>query len=323
MNRLVKVVVATFPIALAHANEQRVQDFQLNDHTVYSVPVSAARVTTVSFPSPIAAIDGALLTVDGKTPGLFQIAHTKGTAYFSLRALAKDAATNLNVRWNNRTYAFELHESVEPVYSVVLQSLPDKPSRVTGPLTPPWLLGLLDKVKAFPLLQANQPDALADVEYRDLRDKPLVSDCGDYEVKLTEAVRFPDEDAVVFHILIANRSDKPLDHSPEQLQVRIGDRVFNPSLTDLVREFRRTNQLSATFWLAGGQPGATICRLKTTSPSFSRGATPLPNPLRLMRRMSSQLLSHNESATLPQFLPLTNWCAHVVSRRADYHSTAG
>ena len=76
---------------LAGTSEPRVQDFPLNDHTVYSIPVSAARVTTVSFPSPIAAIDGALLTVDGKTPGLFQIAHTKGTAYFSLRALAKDA----------------------------------------------------------------------------------------------------------------------------------------------------------------------------------------------------------------------------------------
>jgi hypothetical protein len=236
MNRPTKRLIATFPIiiSLAHASEPRVQDFPLNDHTVYSVPVSSTRVTTVSFPSPIAAIDGALLTVDGKTPGLFQIAHTKGTAYFSLRALTKDAATNLNVRWNNRTYAFELHESAEPVYSVVLQSPPDKPRRVTGPLTPPRLLGLLDRVKAFPLLQANQPDVLTGVDYRDLRDKPLVSDCGDYEVKLTEAFRFPDEDAVVFHILITNRSDKPLDHSPEQLQVRVGDRVFNPSLTDLV-----------------------------------------------------------------------------------------
>ena len=236
MNRLTKRFIATFPIiiSLAHASEPRVQDFPLNDHTVCSVPVSSTRVTTVSFPSPIAAIDGALLTVDGKTPGLFQIAHTKGTAYFSLRALTKDAATNLNVRWNNRTYAFELHESADSVYSVLLQSPPDKPRRLTGPLTPPRLLGLLDKVKAFPLLQANQPDALTGVEYRDLRDTPLVSDCGDYEVKLTEAFRFPDEDAVVFHILITNRSDKPLDHSPEQLQVRVGDRVFNPSLTDLV-----------------------------------------------------------------------------------------
>ena len=71
MNRLIKVAVATFPIALALANEPRVQDFPLNDHTVYTIPVSAARVTTVSFPSPIAAIDGALLTPDGKKPGIF------------------------------------------------------------------------------------------------------------------------------------------------------------------------------------------------------------------------------------------------------------
>jgi hypothetical protein len=264
MNPFIKLVVATFPIAgvLAGANEPRVQDFPLNDHTVYTVPVSATRVTTVSFPSPIAAIDGALLTVDGKTPGLFQIAHTKGTAYFSLRALTKDAATNLNVRWNNRTYAFELHESTDPVYSVVLQSPPDKPRRLTGPLTPPGLLGLLDKVKAFPLLQANQPDAVTGVEYGDLRDRPLVSDCGDYEVKLTEAFRFPDEDAVVFHILITNRSDKPLDHSPEQLQVRVGDRVFNPSLTDLVTGIPPHESTLGYAVVSGGPAGRNDLSLK-------------------------------------------------------------
>jgi hypothetical protein len=264
MNRLIKFVVATFPIAgvLAGTSEQRVQDFPLNDHTVYSIPVSAARVTTVSFPSPIAAIDGALLTVDGKTPGLFQIAHTKGTAYFSLRALAKDAATNLNVRWNNRTYAFELHESVEPLYSVVLQSPADKTKRITGPLTPPRLMGLLDKVKAFPLLQANQPDALAGLEYRDLRAQPLLSDCGDYEVKLTEAFRYPDEDTLVFHILITNRSDKPLDHSPEQLQVRVGDHVFTPSLTDLASAIPPHESTLGYVLVSGGPAGRNDLSLK-------------------------------------------------------------
>ena len=264
MNPLVRLLTLTFPItvALASANESRVQDFPLNDHTVYTVPVSATRVTTVSFPSPIAAIDGALLTLDGKTPGLFQIAHTKGTAYFSLRALAKDAATNLNVRWNNRTYAFELHESAEPIYSVVLQSPPDKTKRVTGPLTPPRLLGLLDKVKAFPLLQANQPDALTGLEYRDLRAQPLLSDCGDYEVKLTEAFRYPDEDTLVFHILITNRSDKPLDHSPEQLQVRVGDRVFTPSLTDLVSAIPPHESTLGYVVVSGGSAGRNDLSLK-------------------------------------------------------------
>ena len=66
------------------------------------------------------------------------------------------------MRWNNRTYAFELRESAEPFYSVVLQSRPEKGNRIARPLTPPRLLGLLDKAKAFALLKTQQPDAVAD-----------------------------------------------------------------------------------------------------------------------------------------------------------------
>ena len=80
-----------------YAHGQSVRDYVLDDHAVYSVPVSGTRVTTVSFPSPIAAIDGALITMDGKTPGAFQIAHTKGTAFLSVRALAKGATSMMEV----------------------------------------------------------------------------------------------------------------------------------------------------------------------------------------------------------------------------------
>jgi len=138
MNRLTKIILLTLPLSLTNAQavEKRVQDFVLDDHTVYEVPVSATRVTTISFPSAIAAVDAAFTTSDGKTPGVFQIAHTKGTAYLSVRALAKDATTNLNVRWNNRTYVFELRESTEPWYSVVLQPPPGKSNHTPRPLTP-------------------------------------------------------------------------------------------------------------------------------------------------------------------------------------------
>ena len=224
----------------------------LDDHKVYAVPVSNTRVTTISFPSPIAAIDGALVTADGKTPALFQIAHTKGTAYFSVRALAKDAATNLNVRWNNRTYLFELRESGEPWYSVILQSQPEKSSRASRPLTPSRLLGLLDKAKAFPLLQTYHPTAVANVEHRDLREQPLISDCGDYEVRLTEAFRFPDDDTLIFQLHVSNRRDKPLEHVPELLEVRVGDRVFAPSLTDLTSIIAPHGQASGYVVVSGG-----------------------------------------------------------------------
>ena len=264
MNRVVRLILLGFPIIgmSAHATEPRVQDLTLDDHTVYSVPVSGTRVTTISFPSPISAIDGALLTLDGKTPGLFQVAHTKGTAFLSLRALAKDAATNLNVRWNNRTYAFELHESSEPWYSVVLRGAPEKSSRGPRPLTPPRLLGLIDKAKAFALLQTQQPDAVADVEYADHREKPIVSDCGEYEVRLTEAFRFPHDDAIVFHLVIANRSDRALEHTPEKLEMRVADRVFNPSLTDLVGTIAPHESTIGYAVFSGGPAGRNNLSLK-------------------------------------------------------------
>jgi hypothetical protein len=264
MNRLAKLMLFALPFGLtnAHAADSRVRDFTLDDHAVYTVPVSEARVTTIGFPSPISAIDGALLTSDGKTPGAFQIAHTKGTAYLSLRALAKDVATNLNVRWNNRTYAFELHESTQPWYSVVLQTKPAVRNHSPLPLTPPRLLGLLDKAKAFPLLKNNAPDEVANVEYRDLREKPAVSDCGDYEIRLTEVFRFADEDTLVFHVVIANKSDQPLDHTPEKLEVHVGDRMVFPSVTDLASAIAPHQSTIGYVAVNGGPAGPNDLSLK-------------------------------------------------------------
>jgi hypothetical protein len=264
MNQLVRIILLSFPVFTmsAHAGEQRVQDLVLDDHTVYTVPVSGSRVTTISFPSPIAAIDGALLTLDGKTPGLFQVAHTKGTAYLSLRALAKDATTNFNVRWNNHTYSFELHESADPWYSVVLQTGPQQTKRPERALTTARLLGFVDKAKAFPLLRTQQPDAVAGVEYRDLRGQPLLTDCGDYQVQLTETFRFPGDDTLVFHVAIANRTDNALEHTPEKLQVRVADRVFNPSLIDLSSTIAPHESTTGYIVVSGGPNGHNDLSLK-------------------------------------------------------------
>ena len=54
-------------------------------------PGATNRVTTINFPGPIEAIDGAGFTVDGKTPGHFQLAHAKGSAFLSVRALLPKA----------------------------------------------------------------------------------------------------------------------------------------------------------------------------------------------------------------------------------------
>src|ERR1700683_2136377 len=110
-------------VASAQSSKEILKDF-LDSNVSIVVPVATNRVTTISFPSAITAIDGAGVTVDGKTPGLFQLAHTKGSAFLSVRALAPKASANLNIRFDDHTYVFELTESDQPVLSLNMDAPP-------------------------------------------------------------------------------------------------------------------------------------------------------------------------------------------------------
>src|SRR5579863_8698204 len=122
--RFLSFTVTLFTAIVALADSPAIQRVMLDDRTAVSVPVATNRVTTISFPGAITAIDGAGVTVDGKTPGLFQLAHTKGSAFLSVRALFPKASANLNIRWNEHTYVFELTESDHPVLSLNLEAPP-------------------------------------------------------------------------------------------------------------------------------------------------------------------------------------------------------
>src|SRR5580658_2145929 len=151
----VTFAVLTAHIALAQPAKEIVKDF-LDENVLIVVPVATNRVTTISFPSAITAIDGAGVTVDGKTPGLFQLAHTKGSAFLSVRALYPKASANLNIRWNDHTYVFELTQSDQPVLSLNLAAPPTPEEEGVGQapaVSPIKLLSLLDKAKVFPLLK--------------------------------------------------------------------------------------------------------------------------------------------------------------------------
>jgi hypothetical protein len=199
------------------------------------VPVATNRVTTISFPSAITAIDGAGVTVDGKTPGLFQLAHTKGSAFLSVRALFPKASANLNIRWNDHTYVFELTESGQPVLSLNMAAMPTPEEEGVGhapEVSPIKLLALLDKAKAFPLLKAQQPESVADVDFTTYDGKPLVSDFDDYEIQIEETFRFNAEDTLVFRLVITNKIDAPLIYQPDSLALRAGNRLYPQSISD-------------------------------------------------------------------------------------------
>lgn len=243
------LILLTATVALADTPIQRLT---LDERVVVTVPVATNRVTTISFPGPIAAIDAAGVTADGKTPGQFQLAHTKGSSFLSVRALAGKAATNLNIRWNKRTYVFELIESDLPVLAL---SLEDRVAAVQpAPLvTPTRLLALLDKAKAFPLLKKQQPEAVAGAEVRTFGDKPQVTDFDDYEIRVEEVFRFNPEDTLVLHVTLRNKSDKELRYLPESFCVRVGNRLYYQSISD-ASGVLPSNAASTVYFALTGTP---------------------------------------------------------------------
>jgi hypothetical protein len=232
---MVLATATVFAVHIALADSAAIQNVFLDERTVVTVPVATNRVTTISFPSPIDAIDGAGITVDGKTPGQFQLAHARGSAFLSVRALFPKVSANLNIRWNDHTYVFELVESNMPVLSLVMQAppTPGEPGVGRAPeVSPVKLLSLLDKAKAFPLLKAQQPESVADVGFTAYDAEPLVSDFNDYQIRIEEAFRFNADDTLVFRVVITNVTDTPLIYQPDSLAVRAGNRLYPQSISD-------------------------------------------------------------------------------------------
>src|ERR1700691_3820281 len=168
MKRLIISFLMCGCCLLADAKDKAIQSLVLDAQTVYAIPVATNRVTTISFPGPITAIEAAQASIDPQKPAPFLIAYTKGESFLSVRAEVKKAVTNVNIRWNNQTYVLEFVESSEPLLSVNF----DPPADNSGPpeaepVTPTHLLALLDMAKAYPLLKVYHPDTVAQVQYRD------------------------------------------------------------------------------------------------------------------------------------------------------------
>ncbi len=236
MKSIANLLTITMLAATAALAESPViQQLWLDDRVAVSVPDASNRVTTISFPSPIDAIDGAGITLDGKTPGLFQLAHAKDSSFLSVRAIFPKASANLNIRWNEHTYVFELIESNAPVLALNMAALPTPEETGIGhapEVSPLKLLSLLDKAKAFPLLKAQQPESVANVGFTTYDGKPLVSDFNDYQIQVEEAFRFNAEDTLVFRVAITNETDTPLIYQPDSFSLRAGDRLYPQSISD-------------------------------------------------------------------------------------------
>ena len=239
------------------ADNKQIQERELDERSVCAVPVSFSRVTTVSFPGSISAIDAALVTTDGKTAGLFQLAHKPGSYFFSVRSLVKGATTNVNVRWNNKTYVLELQDSTAPLLSLVFKySTETAKSSLSGKsVTPGALVGLLDKAKAYPVLKASHPEAVEQVDYMNYGEKAPVMDYNSFEVRLEEVIRFDSQDTLVFRVVLRNKTDREIVYKPQGFSLRVGERVYFQSISDASGVMPPKSDTPAYFAITGTPTG--------------------------------------------------------------------
>jgi hypothetical protein len=256
MKSLTKLLLFLAPLTVLAGQREPVETAPLDDRVVYVVPVATNRVTTVSFPGPIIAIDAANVTTDPRVPGQFQLAHTKGTAFFSVRAVASGASANVNVRWAGNTYVFQLEENPVAVYSLILEDKPGGGAVRPAPvLSPARLLALLDKAKTFPLLKTQHPEAVMNVDFATFEKRPQITDCGDYEIRIVEAYRFNTEDTLVFRLAMKNRLDEPIHYRPDSLALRVGNRIYHQSISDATGLMPPMSDLTAYFAITGTPDG--------------------------------------------------------------------
>lgn len=245
-------LLAFVPPSLHARSNKEIQEIELDEHSVYTIPVSFSRVTTISFPGPISAIDAALVTIDGKTQGLFQLAHKQGSYFMSVRSLVKGATTNVNVRWNNKTYVLELQDSNAPVLSLIFKYPTDSRSSLAGrAVTPSTLIGLLDKAKAYRILKESHPEAVEQVDYANYGEKPPVMDYNDFELRLDEAFRFDPQDTLVFRVVLRNKTGHEILYKPQGFSLRVGERVYFQSISDASGVMPPKSDTPAYFAITG------------------------------------------------------------------------
>jgi hypothetical protein len=220
-------------------------------------------ITTIEFPEKIEALDGFGFSnnpaPDG--PDLFQISFNKGTNFLSLKAVRPGVEGNLTVVLGGKVYALYCKEAQDPCFVVIFRESEAAHEEVGG-RTPPQtvkqasparLLGFLDKVKAFPTLKVSAPEVYQNM---DVAEPNSNSGANGIDVNLKRIIRDDALDSLGFEIQLGNKTDKDFFYDPEGFAVRVGNEVYQQSVSDAGGLVPSGKAQTAFFIVTGSATGA-------------------------------------------------------------------
>src|SRR5882724_6481459 len=245
----VAITLALIPMQL-HAGA--IAQKALDEFVIYSLPIAfKSGNTTVLYPSAISGLYAKSVAVQEQPNADFLISFTPGNYYFTVRALNSEAKDHLTVIYNRRAYVLRLSASDKPLYTVTFfQEATARGSARS--VVPERLLSLMDKAKAYPLLEKDYPDALAGV----LHAAPNATNYYDkFKLLIRDVWRFEQEDTLVFRIELENSSDSTIYYKPQDLAVRLEDRIYTQSIADASGVMPPKSTTPAFFAVTGNGQG--------------------------------------------------------------------
>jgi hypothetical protein len=245
------IAVALLFSAIAHAGS--IVQKPLDEFVIYDIPVaSKTGTTTVMFPSEITGLFAKSVAVQDQENAGFLISFTPGNFYFTIRALKKDAEDHLTVIFNRKAYVFHLTASDHPFYNVTLyqEERSGKEGKIN--VVPERILSLMDKAKAYPLLLKADRDALAGV----LHASPGITDYyKDFSIRILDVWRFEEEDTLIFRLELVNETGQAIYYKPQDLAVRLDERIYTESLADASGVMPPKSVTPAFFAITGNGQG--------------------------------------------------------------------
>lgn len=245
MKLLSSLVLTFFAVIAVMANEPTPEEVRLQNQyieyrlmqgEIYRICVKMNDgVTTIQFPSRISEIAGKNISLDGKGTD-FQIAAQPGTYYFNVSALKPGVSTTLTVTYNRQLYILYLIQSDKEAYASVVfgknsgrRNFTDNVVTSTPKVTPARLVSLIDMAKKYDVLKETYPDSLAGVERALSRNRYR---CGKYDIHLDEAIRFEEEDTVIFKLRLVNLTENEIKYDKHSFSAHAGDGVYYMSVSD-------------------------------------------------------------------------------------------
>ena len=238
----------------------KVVRLSLNQEQPPVIKLGTHGITTIEFPVKIEALDGYGFSLNPAPDGqdLFQISFNKGTNFISLKAVRPGVEGNLSVILDGKVYALFCKETSDPSFVVIFgdgsnKKVADLPPNSKHPeVSPARLLGFLDKIRGFPTLKVSAPEIYRDM---DVAEPNFHSGLEKLDISLKRVIRDDALDSVGFEVLLANKSDKDFIYDPESFAVRVGEEVYQQSVSDAGGLVPAGKSQTAFFAVTGGSNG--------------------------------------------------------------------